>query len=105
VSKAKRPGRTIERRRKRDKAKPQGSPRAPVAPAAAQAATASRGLATAPSEPDRQAAVSAGELPWYARPPRKRLGALVAVAVLLAGWLCYLAWLAIVSLPHRVTPS
>ncbi len=86
MSKAKRQARTLARRRKRDKAKASGSPRA-------VATVAAPGIESAPS--GGQAVASPGELPWYARPPKKRLGALVTVGVLLASWLGYLLWVAI----------
>ena len=85
MSKAKRPARTLERRRKREKAKSQGSPRAESANAGPQAQVAAL----------NEAATGPEDTPWYSRPPQKRFWALVSVAVLLAAWWGYLFWLAI----------
>jgi len=93
---AKRQARTAQRRRQRERSAGKGS-----AQATGQAVAVPIKERVNPTADD---AISA-PTPWYARPPRRRLWALISVAVALGAWLCYLFWLAIVSRPYRLTPQ
>lgn len=65
--------------------------------------SASKGAAaTATSAaPASSVTLSRGESPWYARPPKKHLAALIAVGALMTAWLGYLFWLAMVAKQFR----